>query len=38
MEYPPSKFLIVLAWMTGSISSDEMVRMIELREPKEDAC
>ena len=35
MEYPPPKFLIILAWMTGSISSDEMVRMIELRAQKE---
>ena len=35
MEYPPSKFLIVVAWMQGSISTEEMVKMIELRKQKE---
>jgi hypothetical protein len=29
--------MIVLAWMQGSISTEEMVKMIELREQKERA-
>lgn len=35
MEYPPPKFLIVLSWMQGNITGDEMVRMLELRAKKE---
>lgn len=38
MEYPPPIFLIVNAWLNGSISADEMAEMIEMREriEKED--
>lgn len=39
MEYPPPTFLIVAAWLNGSISTNEMAEMIEMREriKKEDA-
>lgn len=35
MEYPPPKFLIVGAWLSGGISTDEMIRLMEMRMQKE---
>ena len=35
MEYPPSRFLIVLAWMQGSISTAEAIEMLRLRDEME---
>lgn len=35
MEYPPPKFLIMAAWLSGSISTDEMVRLMEMQMQKE---
>ena len=31
MEYPPPKFLIVAAWLSGRISTDEMIWLMEMR-------
>lgn len=36
MEYPPPRFLIVCAWLNGSISTDEMIEMLELHEKQND--
>ena len=37
MEYPPPMFLIVLAYLNGSITESEFVKMIALHKAKEDA-
>ena len=35
MEYPPPKFLIVVAWMQGKITTQELGKMLELRSKKQ---
>ena len=36
MEYPPPKYLTILAFMYGRISVKEMIELIEARDQKED--